>query len=246
MATLFISDLHLSEERPDKLALFFEFLSGPARGSEALYILGDLFEVWLGDDDDTPPVPAILKSLADLREARVPLYIMRGNRDFLMGAAFEAKTGATLLPDASLVDLCGSKTLLLHGDTLCTKDVAYQAFRQMVRNPEWQAQALATPLAARRGMAKQLRRDSVIAMRGKTPLIMDVDQGAVESAMRQHGVYRLIHGHTHRPGVHRFMLDGSPAERIVLGDWYEQDSVLVCDEHGCRPWRVAEYIASVS
>ncbi|MGH8601596.1 MAG: UDP-2,3-diacylglucosamine diphosphatase [Gammaproteobacteria bacterium] len=246
MATLFISDLHLSEERPDKLALFLEFLSGPARGSEGLYILGDLFEVWLGDDDDTPPIPSILQSLADLQEAKVPLYIMRGNRDFLMGGAFETKTGCTLLPDARLIDLYGSKTLLLHGDTLCTKDVAYQAFRRMVHNPEWQAQALATPLVARRAMAKQLRKESVIAMRGKTPLIMDVDQGAVETALRQHGVYRLIHGHTHRPAVHRFMLDGRPAERIVLGDWYEEDSVLVCDEQGSRPMRAAQCIASVS
>ncbi len=246
MATLFISDLHLSEERPDKLALFLDFLSGPARRSEALYILGDLFEVWLGDDDDTPPIPSILKSLADLQEAKVPLYIMRGNRDFLVGAVFEANTGCTLLPDVRLIDLYGSKTLLLHGDTLCTKDVAYQAFRQTVRNAEWQAKALATPLAARRGMAKQLRQESVIAMRGKTPLIMDVDQGAVEAALRQYGVYRLIHGHTHRPAVHRFMLDGQPAERIVLGDWYEEDSVLVCDEHGSRAMRVAQCIESVS
>ncbi|MGH8580771.1 MAG: UDP-2,3-diacylglucosamine diphosphatase [Gammaproteobacteria bacterium] len=246
MTTLFISDLHLSEERPDKLALFLEFLLGPARGSEALYILGDLFEVWLGDDDDTPPIPSILKRLADLQEAKVPLYIMRGNRDFLMGDAFEAKTGCTLLPDARVIDLYGSKTLLLHGDTLCTKDVEYQAFRQMVHNPEWQAQALAAPLAARRAMAKQLRKESVVAMQGKTPLIMDVDQEAVQSTMRQYGAFRLIHGHTHRPAVHRFMLGGQPAERIVLGDWYEEDSVLVCDEHGSRAMRVAQCIASVS
>jgi UDP-2,3-diacylglucosamine hydrolase len=245
MATLFISDLHLSEERPDKLALFLDFLSGPGRRAEALYILGDLFEVWLGDDDDTPPVPSILKSLADLKEAEVPLYIMRGNRDFLMGTAFEEKTGCTLLPDVHVIDLYGSKTLLLHGDTLCTKDVAYQAFRKTVRRLEWQAQALAAPLATRRAMAKQLRQESVVAMRGKTPLIMDVDQEAVQSIMRQHGVYRLIHGHTHRPAVHRFMLDGRPAERIVLGDWYEEDSVLVCDRQGIRTMRAAQSMASV-
>lgn len=245
MATLFVSDLHLSEERPDKLALFIEFLSGPARRSEALYILGDLFEVWLGDDDDTPPIPSILRNLADLR-AKVPLYVIRGNRDFLMGAGFEAKTGCTLLPDTHLVDLYGTRTLLLHGDTLCTKDVDYQAFRRMVRNPEWQAQVLATPLVTRRAMAKQLRKESVTAMRGKTPLIMDVDQEAVQSVMCQHGVYRLIHGHTHRPDVHRFMLDSQPAERIVLGDWYEQDSVLVCDERGVRARRIGEYVASIS
>jgi len=226
MATLFISDLHLDETRPQIVDLFVRFLADEARKADALYILGDLFESWIGDDDDAPLATRIAHALRSLRDSGVPIYFMHGNRDFLLGAEYAKRAGMELLADPTIVELDGERTLLMHGDTLCTDDVEYQKFRGLVRNPAWQQQFLAKPLAERRAFAAQARGESRKQTAMKAAEIMDVNQGAVESAMRTHGVRRLIHGHTHRPATHRFDLDGQAAERIVLGDWFEQSSVL--------------------
>ena len=230
MTTLFISDLHLSHERPEKLAMFYEFIAGPARNAETIYILGDLFEYWVGDDDDTSPNPEILSALSQLSASNVDLFVMSGNRDFLMGEKFERDAGAKLLPDPHVISLYGEQTLLMHGDLLCTKDVEYLKFRLMVRNPAWQQNFLAKPLAERIAIAQQLRAASKEAMQNKIPVIMDVEQVTVEKYMREHKVNKLIHGHTHRPAVHEFDLDNKAASRTVLGDWYQNENVLICDQ----------------
>ena len=230
MTTLFISDLHLSNDRPEKLDLFYQFLKGPAQDAEALYILGDLFEALVGDDDDTPPNPEIFNALSSLSTSGVDLFVMAGNRDFLMGKEFEAKTGATLLPDPHVVDLYGEKTLLMHGDLLCTKDVDYLKFRMMVRNPEWQQQFLSKSLPERLAVAQQMRAASKEAMQDKIPVIMDAEQETVEKYLCDHDVKKMIHGHTHRPAIHDFVLDENPARRTVLGDWYQNENVLVCNK----------------
>ncbi len=232
MTTLFISDLHLSEERPEKLVLFFRFLNGPARQADALYILGDFFEAWVGDDYCNDPIPQILSEMSKLSASGVKIFLMHGNRDFLIGEAFEASSGATLLPDPSVIDLYGVKTLLMHGDLLCTQDVEYLNFRKMVRDPDWQQGFLTKPIAERLMMAQQLRAASKEAMKDKVPVIMDAAQEAVEEFMRRHDVLNLIHGHTHRPAVHKFELDGTTAARTVLGDWYQNENVLICDHNG--------------
>ena len=226
MATLFISDLHLDETRPQIVDLFTRFLANEARAADALYILGDLFESWIGDDDDAPLAMRVAHALRSLRDGGVPVYLMHGNRDFLLGAEYAKRAGIELLADPTIVELEGERTLLMHGDTLCTDDVEYQKFRGLVRNPAWQQQFLAKSLAERRAFAAQARGESSKQTAMKAAAIMDVNQGAVESSMRAHDVRRLIHGHTHRPDTHRFDLDGQIAERIVLGDWYEQSSVL--------------------
>ncbi|HKJ09627.1 MAG TPA: UDP-2,3-diacylglucosamine diphosphatase [Gammaproteobacteria bacterium] len=233
-ATVFISDLHLDPERPVITELFLDFLAGPARGCDALYILGDLFEAWVGDDDDSPTLQPVLEALADCTGTGLPVSVMTGNRDFLIGEGFTARTGCRLLPDPSVVDLYGEPTLLMHGDTLCTDDLEYQQFRRLVRDPAWQRQFLAKPLEERRHMAAGLRETSRQRTAHKTVDIMDVNHEAVLSALREHHVRRLIHGHTHRPATHELTVDGAPATRIVLGDWYEQGSVLWCDPTGCR------------
>lgn len=224
MATLFIADLHLDAARPDTTRLFLDFLGRRAARAEALYILGDLFEAWIGDDDDAPLGAEVAAALARLR---TPKFFVHGNRDFLLGPAYAARAGLTLLPETSVIDLYGTPTLLLHGDILCTGDVDYQRFRAAIRAPEKVAELLAQPLEARRGLARQLREDSRSAMAGKSAAIMDVDPQAVAGALRAHGVTQMIHGHTHRPALHELDLDGQPAWRIVLGDWYTQGSVLV-------------------
>ncbi len=233
MATLFISDLHLDPARSATTRLFLDFLKEQAGEAEALYILGDLFEVWVGDDDDETlgrEVAAALGRLAD----RTPVYVMHGNRDFLLGEGFEVASGAKLLPETQVIDLHGQPTLIMHGDTLCTDDVEYQAFRAQVRSPQWLSQVLGLPLAQRRMMAKKLRADSQKALQEKAAAITDVNREAVMEAMREHGVRQLIHGHTHRPDIHDFILDDKPARRMVLGDWYDRGSVLHCDKAGCR------------
>ncbi len=234
MATLFISDLHLDESRPQTTDLFFEFLASRAREAEALYILGDLFEVWIGDDDDSEFARSAQAAMADLRGANVPLYVMRGNRDFLMGSAFAERTGATVLDDYHCVDLYGVETLLMHGDLLCTDDVKYQRIRRQLRSPFWHAIWSWKSLPKRRALAAALRAKSNEAKHGKSKAIMDVNAQAVRDTFREHGVTRLIHGHTHRRGTHALDIDGAPAERIVLGEWGESGSVLVCDPTGCR------------
>ncbi|WP_199101088.1 UDP-2,3-diacylglucosamine diphosphatase [Dyella sp. ASV21] len=227
MATLFIADLHLDDSRPHITQLFEDFLaSEEARAADALYILGDLVEAWIGDDDDAELPARIARATRTLRDSGVPVYFMVGNRDFLLGQAFAQRAGLSLLDDGTVHTLYGRPTLLMHGDVLCTDDVAYQAVRQQVRTPAWQAQVLAMPLPARRAFAAKAREDSRAHTGSTMETIMDVNGDAVAQAMRQAGVMRLIHGHTHRPATHRFELDGQPAERIVLGDWYEHGSVL--------------------
>lgn len=227
MHTLFIADLHLDASRPAITRLFEDFLaSEEVRSADALYILGDLVEAWIGDDDDAELPSRIATATQGVRDAGVPVYFMVGNRDFLLGETFARRAGLTLLDDGTVHELYGRPTLLMHGDLLCTDDVAYQTVRAQVRTPAWQAQILAMSLDARRAFAAKAREDSRAHTGSTMETIMDVNAGAVADAMRKAGVTRLIHGHTHRPAIHGFDLDGQPAERIVLGDWYEQGSVL--------------------
>jgi UDP-2,3-diacylglucosamine hydrolase len=240
MTTLFVSDLHLANARPAQLALFLEFIDRVARQrARALYILGDLFEVWLGDDDDTAPNREVVAALASLGAAGVELHVGHGNRDFLYGPRFIAATGARLLRDYAVIDLYGTPTLLTHGDLLCTRDVKYQRFRRVVRHPLTRRAFLSTPLAWRQRIAHRTRSGTVASMRRKDDAIMDVEESTVAAVMAQYGVELLIHGHTHRPAFHEYA-DGR--RRIVLGDWYEQDAVLVCDEDGQRALRVSDYL----
>ncbi|TVR62509.1 MAG: UDP-2,3-diacylglucosamine diphosphatase [Candidatus Competibacteraceae bacterium] len=234
MTTLFISDLHLEPTRPAITALFLDFLQGRARRAEALYILGDLFEAWIGDDDDTELGGVVADALRALSDSGVPLFFIHGNRDFLLGPRFAAASGMQLLPETTVIELAGEPILLMHGDTLCTDDTEYQKFRARVRAPAWRAQTLALPLAQRRVLASQLRETSRQATQGKAAEITDVNPAAVDAALRAHGVRHLIHGHTHRPGLHEWTLDGRPARRTVLGDWFAQGSVLRHDADGWR------------
>lgn len=235
---LFISDLHLSADRPDTTRTLTEFLSGPARTAEALYILGDLFEAWVGDDLLDSPLGdeyrGVTDALRELTDSGVPVAIMHGNRDFLLGQHFARASGCTLLTDPHPLDLYGTPSLLSHGDLLCTDDTAYQQFRAQVRDPAWQQAMLQQPLQQRLQMAAQYRADSRQHNQEKAEEIMDVNQEAVEDLMRRHRVRRLIHGHTHRPNQHRFMLDGEPVERLVLDAWYEGGSYLRCRAEGCE------------
>jgi len=234
MPTLFISDLHLSEQRPVIISLFIDFLRGRAADSEALYILGDLFEYWIGDEvASLPQTVPVINGLKQLTDSGVPVYVMHGNRDFLLGPEFAELTGCQLLPDPSVITLDNTETLLMHGDTLCTDDTDYINFRRIIRDPDWQADFLSKPIAERIEMAKNYREMSKTAMDGKSAEIMDVNQDTIITQMKKHNVQNLIHGHTHRPGVHNFDLGGKPATRTVLGDWYEQGSVLVCDDGSC-------------
>ena len=227
MATLFISDLHLDDSRPHITRLFEDYLaSEEARSADAVYILGDLVEAWVGDDDDAELPTRIARATRALRESGVPVYFVVGNRDFLLGEDFARRAGFTLLDDGTVHDLYGRATLLMHGDVLCTDDVAYQAVRKQLRSPAWKGQVLAMPLEARRALATKARAESRAHTGSALEAIMDVNADAVAASMRSAGVTRLIHGHTHRPAMHRFDLDGQPAERIVLGDWYEHGSVL--------------------
>jgi UDP-2,3-diacylglucosamine hydrolase len=235
MPDILISDLHLRPERPDLTAAFFGFLEGPARKAQALYILGDLFEYWAGDDCLASDAfsAGVARALSELVAGGVPVYLMVGNRDFLLGPAFAHASGATLLPDPTLTELSGVPTLLLHGDSLCTDDAAYQAFRHLSRSPEWQAEFLSHPLAERLAIAEAYRRQSEAAKAGKTAEIMDVNPEAVAAALRTHGYPRLIHGHTHRPARHEQAVDGRNCERWVLPDWRDRAVWLECDTGGC-------------
>lgn len=226
MSILFISDLHLDESRPQLVDAFEELLATQAKNVDALYILGDLFESYIGDDDDAALNARVARATRTLRDAGVPVFFMHGNRDFLLGPDCAARAGMTLLEDPAVIELTGERVLLMHGDTLCTDDVEYLKFRTLVRDPNWQRAFLAKPLAERRAFAAQARGESRRHTANAKPEIMDVNQIAVEATMRTHGVRRLIHGHTHRPATHRFDVDGMKAERIVLGDWYEQASSL--------------------
>ncbi|MFC3653998.1 UDP-2,3-diacylglucosamine diphosphatase [Dyella humi] len=233
MSTLFISDLHLDDSRPHITSLFEHYLAGDeVRRADALYILGDLVEAWVGDDDDAELPQRIARATGAVRDAGVPVYFMVGNRDFLLGETYAARAGLTLVEDGAVHDLYGTPTLLMHGDVLCTDDVAYQQIRRQVRSPEWKQQVLSMPLEARRALAAKARAESRAHTSSAQETIMDVNADAVAQAMRNAGVKHLIHGHTHRPAVHHFELDGQTAERIVLGDWYEQGSVLRVSPEG--------------
>ena len=227
MPALFISDLHLSAERPAANERFIAFLEDEARGADALYILGDFFEYWIGDDDLGDPFNAVIAGLLrDLTRSGVALYLMHGNRDFLLGEAFCAATGGKLLPDPVVVTVEGEKTLLMHGDTLCTDDTDYQEWRLTARSPAWQAEFLGKTLAGRRQAILELREKSKEVIQAKPADIMDVNEDAVREAFRRHGVRRLIHGHTHRAGKHALEVDGTPRVRWVLPDWYGKGGYL--------------------
>jgi len=232
--TLFISDLHLCTDRSGINQIFFDFLNNQATQAQALYILGDLFEYWAGDDDLTDPFNStVVAALQDLSARGVALYLMHGNRDVLLGKLFADACGATLLPDPSLIDLYGIPTLLMHGDSLCTDDEDYQAYRAQVHAADWQQQFLTQPLTARKAFIQQLREKSEHEKRGKSQEIMDVAEDAVKATLRQHHHPRLIHGHTHRPARHLHSVDGKTCERWVLSDWYDHGEYLRCDEAGC-------------
>lgn len=219
---LIISDLHLSQQRPDTVALFLRFLQEQASGSSELYILGDLFDAWIGDDNALPPAPGIIEALRHLTDGGCKLLVMHGNRDFLLGSDFARATGCRLLPDPFVVDLGGQPTLLMHGDLLCSDDQEYQQARKLLRSPEFIRDFVSRPLEERVQLAAEYRRRSGEATSLKSADIMDVNQQTVENYLRKHQVNRLIHGHTHRPALHDFQLDGKPAQRYVLEDWHEQ------------------------
>jgi len=228
---LFISDLHLEKVRPEIVSIFERFLQQDPKHVDALYILGDLFEVWVGDDHPVDGLESCLNALKVLA-AKIPVHFIHGNRDFLLGKTFADQYGLNILDEHTVIDLYGRPTLVLHGDTLCTDDLEYQEFRKHIRNPQVQDEFLQHPLEARLAQARGIREESASRTAGKDEMITDVNPAAVAEVMQQHEVDLLIHGHTHRPAVHQIELDGKPAERIVLSDWYEHGQVLRCSESG--------------
>lgn len=235
MTTLFISDLHLDGTRPDITAQFLEFLEREARRAQALYILGDLFEAWIGDDDPDPDKRRVIQGLRAVTNAGVPTFLIHGNRDFLIGKRFCRETGVQLLTDGTVIDLYGRRVLLMHGDLLCTDDHAYQRLRRIVRNPIVQFVMRRLTLRRRQKLAERMRagsKEHIASMDIAAPEIMDVNQEEVRRTLARFGVDCIIHGHTHRPAVHELQIDGHAAIRIVLGDWYEQGSVLRWNESG--------------
>jgi len=228
--TLFIADLHLCEEEPAITAGFLAFLRRDARQAEALYILGDLFEAWIGDDESAPLHAEIAAELRALTRSGTPCYFIHGNRDFLVGKRFARSCGMTLLPEEKVLELYGKRVLIMHGDTLCTDDKDYQRFRHRVHNPWLQTLFLALPLFIRKHIAARMRAGSKQANNSKDMAIMDVNAGAVKQTMARHHVRCLIHGHTHRPAVHPLTINGEPAERLVLGAWHTQGSMIRVSE----------------
>jgi UDP-2,3-diacylglucosamine hydrolase len=234
-ASYFISDLHLADERPGSTETLLRFLNDTAPQAERLFILGDLFEYWIGDETLASPMPAqVAAALNKLGRGGTGVFFMHGNRDFLIGPRFAKTAGLQLLPDPYKMTLYGTPTLLMHGDTLCTDDVEYLEFRKMVRDPHWQSEFLAKPVAERIELARTVRAESEQAKKVKSMTIMDVSVPAVESVLREYAYPRLIHGHTHRPATHQHVVDGHPCERIVLSDWYGDGSYLECTRAGCR------------
>ena len=232
--TLFVSDLHLDESRSGIVGQFERFLDEVAPGADALYILGDLFEYWVGDDGLALPFAGRIATRLKAAAARVPIRFMHGNRDFMVAGRFAEETGVALITDPTPIDLHGTRTLLLHGDTLCTDDTAYQAFRAQVRDPAWQRAALARPVAERIALAQDMRLKSEGAKQGKPMAIMDVAPEAVESAFAESGCTQMIHGHTHRPARHVHRVGGRECVRWVLADWYERASYLEASPAGIR------------
>jgi UDP-2,3-diacylglucosamine hydrolase len=225
---LFISDLHISLEKPEITRRFLSFLKDRAPKAAAVYILGDLFDAWIGDDDPTPPNNKIRKQLKHLTNSGTKVYLQQGNRDFLLGNKFCEDTGVTLIDDYLVIDLLGTPTLLTHGDLLCSDDLPYQAFRAKSHTPEWQHYVLSKPLIIRLVMARWYRFRSYFHKRNKTQEIMDVNQGTVINVMREHHCLRLIHGHTHRPAIHDFEINGQPAQRFVLAAWTKDAAEILC------------------
>ena len=234
MTTLFISDLHLQASQPEIGKQFLRFLGGEAREAEALYILGDLFEAWLGDDDPNPYYGEMKSALRGLVDAGVPVNFMHGNRDFMIGETFANETGVSILADPSVVNLYGEDVLLCHGDALCTDDVHYQQVRAMTRDPQWQEMMGAKSIEERIAFAIQARKESIARGESMSDEIMDVNQGTVVATLREHDVSTMLHGHTHRPAIHEVDMGDRTATRIVLGDWYDQGSVVRWDENGPR------------
>jgi UDP-2,3-diacylglucosamine hydrolase len=232
MAVLFISDLHLDPARPEAIEDFVAFTQREARKAEALYILGDLFEAWIGDDDDDPGLKPIVDAVATLTRSGTQCLFMHGNRDFLVGEALSEATGMRLLGDFERIELYGETVLLTHGDLLCTDDIRYQELRSQLRAPAWQRDFLGKPLNERRRIAASLRQLSQTEMAAKSEQIMDVNDETVRETMRRFDVRLMLHGHTHRPAVHRFDLDGEPAARIVLNDWYGPGGYVRWDADG--------------
>ncbi|WP_192457426.1 UDP-2,3-diacylglucosamine diphosphatase [Musicola keenii] len=226
MSTLFIGDLHLSEQEPAITAGFLRFLQEEASHADALYILGDLFDAWIGDDDPKALHATIATALQALAQQGVPCYFVHGNRDFLLGKCFARQSGMTLLPTETVLNLYGRRTLILHGDTLCTDDAAYQHFRRKVHHPLIQWLFLRLPLFVRLRIAARMRAASRQANQTKSMAIMDVNPHTVFERLRHHQVDRMIHGHTHRPAIHVLLLDGKHAERAVLGAWHQAGSAI--------------------
>ena len=237
MTTYFISDLHLDPARPEITELFIAFLGGEARGADALYILGDLFESWVGDDDPSEAGARVAVHLRALADSGVPVAFMHGNRDFLLGDAYARRAGMRILPDPAVISLYGRPVLLSHGDLLCSGDTQYQAVRAQTRNPDWQAHMLAQPLAARLAFAQQARaasqaRAGALRDAGTMETITDVAPDTVAEWFTRYGIDTIIHGHTHRPAIHQLQVGGRDCRRIVLGDWFEQGSVLRASADG--------------
>ncbi|NKB37838.1 MAG: UDP-2,3-diacylglucosamine diphosphatase [Gammaproteobacteria bacterium] len=244
METLFISDLHLSPDRPEKIQLFKELLQGRARLASALYILGDLFDhFWVGNDDNTPPNPEIIAELAAYASANDNLFIIRGNRDLMLNPSFKEYSGCTVLPDQHVIELQGQRILLAHGDVFCTLDVGYQRYRAFMESAFTRYVFPRLPYALRIKLSHGLRPLIKKSSNKKSATIIDVEQSTVETAMRKQDVQEVIHGHTHRPGTHEFELEGKPATRTVLSDWYETDSILVIERGEKKMMRVAEYLS---
>jgi UDP-2,3-diacylglucosamine hydrolase len=235
VSTWFISDLHLDGSRPDITQQFLEFLNEAANTAQTLYILGDLFETWIGDDDPDADKQRVQVALKNLTDAGVRCYVTHGNRDFLLGKRFERATGATIFTEGKVIELYGQRVMLMHGDTLCTDDHDYQRLRRILRNPVVRTVLRSLPLARRQRLAARIRAGSkqhIDAMERAAPAIMDVNAQAVADAFeRSHADY-IVHGHTHRPAIHRLTIKGRQGTRIVLGDWYTQGSVLRWNEQG--------------
>lgn len=232
MKNLFISDLHLDEDRPEITHIFLKFLEDHTKPNHTLYILGDFFEIWIGDDHVTPLNKIIIEALKKATQQGLPIYIMHGNRDFLLGKKFLRETGCQLLPDEYVISLAGIPTLLMHGDTLCTLDTQYLKFRKKSRNRFFQILFLWKSLTKRKAVAEKMRRASKEHTSTTATYIMDVTQAEVERVMQKHHVQHLIHGHTHREAVHQFQLNNQDATRTVLAPWHNHGSVLICDEDG--------------
>jgi len=231
LATLFISDLHLDPSRPAICECFIDLLKQHGGKAEALYILGDLFDAWIGDDDPEPLWQHVILALSDCVSAGTPVYLIHGNRDFLIGKRFQQESRCKLIGDPTVINLYGQRILLMHGDLLCSDDREYQSLRKQVRDPHWQEEVLKNSIETRLAMARQAREQSAVSILGKSDDIMDVNQHTVEHYTQTSRADLLIHGHTHRPGIHNLAISGTTAKRVVLGDWYQHGSLLLLDKN---------------